>query len=497
MIGANRQLRLSVNWSLFPLALFTSASIFAAQDITELQLLRETLREQQKQLEAQQDQIKAQQGQLDRQTAQIERLLAISERPERFEPSLSALPIAPASEQASATVDGAEWIVEPTSSMEMGARDSIGDLNAQAISQGTFRGSIFIPDKDLSMAIGGFVKTLAIVDSDLENTGTAFLPAYLGTGGENSEGATSIDATTSRMYIEAQSKTDMGKLRAYAEMDFNDDNNGTLGPNMRHLYGQWLTDRGTLLAGQTWSTAMDLKILPEGLTEPYLSGAILQRQPQIRWSQNITDTFKYEVAVEDPTSNDATTGDSYRDTTRYPDLIGAAEWNWGRKAHIRVSGLVREIRATGQDGSTAEELAGGISFGAHYEFENSDRITASASFGEGIGRYMLGLPGGQAGFINVEDGDLDLNQATGALITYKRAWDDHLRSYFSFGHAWVDDQDWQDADSFDSSSFGIANLLWSPRDYITLGVELQYGRRENKDGRDFDNTRVLFGIQLF
>jgi hypothetical protein len=62
-------------------------------------------------------------------------------------------------------------------------RDSVGDLNAAGIKAGEFPGSIKIPGTgDLSLAIGGFIKTVAIFDSDAENMGPIFCPPRLARG---------------------------------------------------------------------------------------------------------------------------------------------------------------------------------------------------------------------------------------------------------------------------------------------------------------------------
>ena len=171
-------------------------------------------------------------------------------------------------------------------------RDSVGDLNAAGIKAGEFPGSITIPGTgDVSLAIGGFIKTVAIFDSDAENMGADFLPATLGTRRPDQDGAFSLDATLTRLHLDGRAPLTHGRVRGYVEADLNSGNDGSLGVKMRQAYGAWETDFGTLLAGHTWSTLMDLKILPEGLTEPTVSGVIFMRQPVISWSQPLNPQF--------------------------------------------------------------------------------------------------------------------------------------------------------------------------------------------------------------
>ena len=71
----------------------------------------------------------------------------------------------------------------PVSAVIPAQRDRVGDLNAEMIRAGEFPGSLELPGTEkISLAIGGFVKTVAIADSDAEAAGAAFLPAFLQTG---------------------------------------------------------------------------------------------------------------------------------------------------------------------------------------------------------------------------------------------------------------------------------------------------------------------------
>ena len=377
-------------------------------------------------------------------------------------------------------------------------RDAVGDLNAHAVSEGEFPGSIMIPGtQKVSLAVGGFIKTVAIGDSDIEGTGPIFLPAYIGVARPDTEGSTSLDASLSRVFLDARAPSPNGGVRGYLEVDLNNTNNGSLDFQVRHAYGLWRTDAGTLTVGHTWSTAMDLGVLPEGLTEPTVSGAIFQRQALLRWSQKLTGLLKYDIALEDCTSSDATINGPWRASTRLPDLIGAAEWDWGQEGHIRATGLFRDLRVTNDSGHSESAAAWGISLSGHIKIGENDKLAAGACFGEGAGRYLLGTPSGYSGFIDTSSGELDLLKSTGAFASYRHPWTSRLRSTAAYGMAWVEDASWQAADAFDSTGFGLINLMWSPFKYVTMGVEFQYGERETKDGASRDNSRVIFGVQIF
>jgi len=372
-------------------------------------------------------------------------------------------------------------------------RDAVGDLNAAAVAAGDFPGSIRIPGSDrVSLAIGGFVKTVAISDSHLEGPGPIFLPAMIGTSAPDESGNVSVDATLSRVTLDARGLTASGSLRGYFEVDLNGTNSGAPGFNLRHAYGAWASSHGTLTFGHTWSTLMDLQILPEGLTEPTVSGAVFQRQAQIRWTQPLSERFKVDAAIEDPTNRDVISDAPVATSSRLPDLVGGAEVGWSGRAHVRVTGIYRRIEAR-------DVSANGwaVSTGAHLMVFGADKIAASMSYGEGIGRYLLGMPGTFGGFVDPGTGKLNLIAGRGGFVSFRHAWSVKVRSTVAYGRAGIDRYDQAPADEFRRSTFVLANAMVRAFPYLTWGVEYQYGLRRAQDGSTRDNHRVMFGIQVF
>jgi hypothetical protein len=66
-----------------------------------------------------------------------------------------------------------------------------------------------------------------------------------------------------------------------------------------------------------------------------------------------------------------------------------------------------------------------------------------------------------------------------------------------FGYAKSAPLTFQPGETFESSTYGAVDLLWTVQPYLTLGAEYDYGKRENKDGSSLDNHRVMFGVQIF
>ncbi len=377
-------------------------------------------------------------------------------------------------------------------------RDGVGDLNSAGVAAGDFPGSIRIPGGgDISLAIGGFIKTVAIVDNHAEAAGADFLPAFLGTRRNDDDGNFTIDSTISRLDFDARAPVARGTVRGYLEFDMNDNNDSSLALKVRHAYGAWKSGLGMLTAGQTWSTLMDMQILPEGLTEPTVSGVIFQRQPMLRWSQSFNEQFKYDIALEDPSSNDVFRNEMTFGNSVYPDVIFAGEYNKKETGHIRLAGIYRRIEVDSDGGGTSAKNGWGLSFGAHLNTVGKDRVIFSGSYGEGLGRYLLGITPDSGATVDDSGDGLRLRTNYGGMIGYQRYWTDNLRSSFVVGHARSDTIAGQVGSTFSNSTYAYGNLVWNVLPYLSFGIEYDFGQRQDKNNATINNSRIMFGTQIF
>jgi hypothetical protein len=182
-----RMVTLALTWS--------PITAYSADDIAEM---RQMLKEQQALIQAQQSQLEQQAQQLERMSQRLDELTA-----GKAETS-QVVAIAP-----QLTPDA-----KPQRNMSPEfERDTVGDLNSNALKAGDFPGAFKIPgSKDISLAIGGSVKTVAIFDSDAEAMGADFTPAYLGTKRSDTDGAFSIDSTLTKVFLDGRAPARDGQL---------------------------------------------------------------------------------------------------------------------------------------------------------------------------------------------------------------------------------------------------------------------------------------------
>jgi hypothetical protein len=374
-------------------------------------------------------------------------------------------------------------------------RDAIGDLNSEAVQAGSFSGAIVLPGTVTSLAIGGFIKTAAILDTRLEQSGSNLLPGTFGSGmGE--DGNFALDATLSRLYFDARAPVRRGNIRGYLEWDFNASNNGTLNLGPRLAFGTWDTGRGILLAGHNWSNFMDPKIIPESLTEPTVSGAVFNRQAQIRWTQPFSDGVRVDVSLEDPSASDLYSEEVGLGRTRLPDVVADSEVDLGVKGHLRVGGILRRLES--RDGLDDSPSTGwGLTVSGRLNVGTADRVAVNGTVGMGIARYILGNGPRAGGIVDPATGRVHVLGNYGALVSYRHARGERTRSSGAIGSAWAEVLDEQPEDAFRSTRYGFLNLMHSPVPYVTVGAEYAYARYETKDGSVTDNHRLVFGVQIF
>jgi len=458
------------------LVLLMPGRVTAADDIDAL---RRQLEEQRTLILKQRDMLQTQQQKLDQQEQELDRL---SRKVDEMAKGDNTALLQTAASRFEKTL----------------ARDSVGDLNSGSVKAGEFPGSFMIPGTGkVSLAIGGFVKTVAIADSDAEAMGADFLPSTLGARRSDKDGAFSVDATITRLYLDARAPTPSGALRGYLESDLNDKNDGNVVLKVRHAYGTWANAYGTLTAGHTWSTMMDLKILPEGLTEPTVSGAIFTRQAQIRWSQPLDSQFTLNAAIENPNSNDVFSNTPTLGKTSIPDVVLGLEYDQAGAWHLRLNSIMRHIKVDMPAGGDDEDLGWGLSLTGHLNLLETDRLIFSGAYGEGLGRYLLGIQSTDGAAVDPVRNELKLRDNWGTFATYAHHWTEKYRSSVMVGYADSDPLGWQAPGTLDNSMFAGVNLMWQALPYLSLGIEYDYGRRENKDNSDLDNHRLMFGVQVF
>ncbi len=368
-------------------------------------------------------------------------------------------------------------------------RDQIGDMNSTAVRKGDFPGSIQLPGKMTAIGFGGFIKTIMYCDSDKETKSDIITPGYFNPN-EN-YGQFGISASLSRFLFDARARLPQGKLRGYFEVDFK---NG--GFNIRHAFATWQHGNHEILAGRFWSAFMDLPAVSfvEGTGEPSISGVIYNRQTQIRYSYQLNHAWKFHVSFEDPSSSDALIPAGFKSFTYVPDLIAAVGVTDPKTGHIQVAAMIRNIAVDSANTYHLSGTATAVSVASHLKVGNKGRLVASASYGKGLGKYLLGI-NGVAGYIDQQK-KMALVTTYGAVLCYQHQYNPKWRSNLGIGTAGFSGVD-KTFVTFRNSWYGNVNVFYQVMPMFTIGVEYIYAESNYSGEGKVLNHRFQIGIQVF
>ncbi len=317
------------------------------------------------------------------------------------------------------------------------------------------------------------------------------LPVYVNEYGPDGNYFASV--RQSRFGVKGFKPTSKGDIKTIFEFELfgvgTDEGQTTF--RLRHAYGEF-NDWG---AGQYWSTFMDPDVFPNSIEYWGPNGMVFFRNIQLRYTPvrgKNTVAIALEkpggsgdpgVRVDDPVLSDLKSHDPFPDLTAHYRRTG----DWG---HYQVAGILRyaELEDLGTSpGDQSQDITGwGINLSTNVKF-SADTLKLQFVFGEGMQNYM------NDGSVDIgasEPGNADLFETlplVGIVAFYDRTWNDHFTSTFGYSLVDIDNSPGQLASAFRRGQYALANLLYHPVEDVMWGIELQWGKRENKgDGQIID-----------
>jgi hypothetical protein len=354
-----------------------------------------------------------------------------------------------------------------------------------------FPGMWQIPDTQTWFGVHGFAMLDVMHDFDAIGSVDDFEPGTIPIGGgDNVDGAagrTNFSFRQTRFSLESKSKVGDGRIDSFISLDFFGGTSDDPLPRLRQGYFSLvgLAGGGDLVVGQTYSTFVDMAVVPDTLDYEMSVGVIFIRQPLVRWNRDL-GPVTFMASAEKP-ETDLAEGDAL---TKWPDGVVAVQWGggWG---HLKAGGLLRELRSSLDDGNPAASFAAGVTFSAALNTtEAGDTLGIQITGGKGIGRYLEESMAD--GTINPITGELDTFDHLGGIVTYRHFWAARLRSSATYSWARVDIGDIVAPEALRSVKYASGNLLWSPYDKVDFGLELMWGKRENQDAASGTARRIQF-----
>jgi hypothetical protein len=376
------------------------------------------------------------------------------------------------------------------------------------------------------VTVSGYVKGDLIFDTR-NDLGPSFAASAIRQSGGDSEHVR-LHARQSRFRIRSRSDTAVGQVRTLIEGDFTGGGGNELFSNsfhfrLRHAWGEWdMTPTTTIGIGQTWSNFMNLFAYPDTVDFFGPAGAAFARQGQIRITYN-SGPVQFAVSVENPESDftignaaiAAATGSAVGTGCResaapsaceandnVPDFTARLQYEAPGGHLFQVSGILRNLRVDGDVSSggitgSDSELAWGVLGAASINLADIATATISATYGDGIGRYIIN--GGFHGALltgTAANPDIQLIEAFGLMGSLSFGLTDTTTANLGFGYYDADRSDLT-VGMMDDIVTVHANLIWQPVSRFRMGVEAMWGETDVMLGGTEDALRFQFGAWFF
>ena len=314
------------------------------------------------------------------------------------------------------------------------------------------------------------------------------LPAFKDEFG--ADGNTFFGVRQTRFGVKSSTPTDIGTLKTQFEWELfgTGVDAGQTTIRLRHAYGEL----GKVGAGQTWSPFMDIGVFPNTIEYWGPNGMAFFRNVQIRYMPIQGDTY-LTIALERPGAS----GDQGIYSNRVelqdvqvhfpaPDL--SAEYHRAMGfGYVEIAGILRRIEWE-DAGTDAFDLAGGatgwgLNLSSNINVGESNVVRASFVYGEGIENYMNDAPADIG--IEANPGNVTTPvkgvalPVTGIVAFLDHTWSEKYSTSVGYSMLDIDNSDGQATDAFHRGQYAVGNLLYYPTANVMMGVELQYGKREN------------------
>ena len=341
-----------------------------------------------------------------------------------------------------------------------------------------FRDGLIIYGRNVAMKYGGYVKADFIYDADPIDSTDSFDTTTIPVNAEPRTNSR-FHARQTRLSFDTRWRGNVDIVRIFVEGDFFSEGNSF---RLRHAFGEY----GRLLVGQTWTTFTDVAAAPATLDFEGSVSSVNRRQAQARYTFPIFgDELTGAVAVEDTKFiievPEMVVGESRSPS---PDFVARVRWttDWSQ---FQAAYLYREVGFQPVRQRVVTTSAGGFNFTGAALITDQTKAYSQVLFGEGIGSYRL-LPDA-APTSPTSAGLLGL---FGWMVGVTHDWNDVLSSNFTYAENSLDTVAFQEANDVKKTTYLAVNLLATPVDRVTVGIEYLYGTRENVDGDSAAANRI-------
>lgn len=275
---------------------------------------------------------------------------------------------------------------------------------------------------------------------------------------------------------------------------------------LRHAYAEF----GHFGFGQYWSPFMDIDVFPNTVEYWGPTGMVFFRNIQFRYMPLMGDKHKMSIALERPGAS-ADQGEysgrielaGVKSRFLFPDV--SAEYRYtGKHGYVELAGIMRPIKWEDQNADTIDlsghAIGWGLNLSSNINIGKKVVTRLQLVYGQGIQNYMNDAPVDVAIENNFDDPEQPIKGVAvpiiGAVAFVDVNWSEKFSSSvgYSVSHNW--NTDGQSPDAFKRGHYAIANLMCYPFKGGMMGIEGQFGTRENySDGWNTEIWKIQFSAK--
>jgi len=318
-----------------------------------------------------------------------------------------------------------------------------------------------------------------------------------------------ISVRQTRFGVRSNTTTKLGELKTQFDFDLFGFGKDT-GQTTIHLvngFGQL----GKFIAGQTPSTFMDTDVFPVALDYWGPSSRIFFLNIQIRYTPIYTEKERFAIALERPGAT--ADGEDYSNSVDIrhvkprlplPNLVAHYRrvWKWG---YLQLGGIAKSIQWKDISDTSLYDLSGkdiGWGFNLSTTINAGKRLKfkLQGEYGEGCENYIadpspdVALESNPGNTLAPVKGKA--LPVWGFFSFVEIEWTQRLKSSLGYSMLTIENSDLQSPDAFRQGKYGLINLRYYPVNNVMMGIEYQYGRRDNfYDGFHSMANKIQFSFK--
>lgn len=354
---------------------------------------------------------------------------------------------------------------------------------------------LFLDKKgEVALGIGGYMKAVAMYDMKgaVDDNGfyTNMIPVPFNPAQRNRFGAT---AANSKLFLKMVAlHTPVGKVIVYLETEFTGDN-GNYGLKLKQAYASV----GHFTLGKARSTFSDAPAMAPTVDDQGPSGQVTAKNMLVRYSSPSYSGFSWAVSAELPSASYTEGSRTEAIAQRFPDIPAYVQYSWATGAHVRVSGILRELSyrdlvtdknhfATGWgvQFSAVGKVVGPLDFFGHY------------TYGKGIADYINDLCGEDYDLVpSATPGKLRAPGSIGWTAGLQYNFCSKLMASASHSRCQLVHSSELGPDAYRYGQYIAVNAFYNPWTDLQIGMEYIHGTRKNAGGEHGTANRIEASIQ--